>query len=152
MLLGGPAPLFDCPDAEGNPVSLTQLRGKTVVLYFYPRDNTPGCTKEACGFRDYWVELQQSGVVVLGVSTDSQTSHQKFRDKFNLPFVLLSDPEAQLAQAYGVWGEKQFMGKTFLGVKRTTFIIDPAGQVSHIFTKVNTNTHALDILNVLRAA
>jgi len=150
LVLGDPAPAFSALTDRDETVTLAGLQGKTVVLYFYPRDNTPGCTKEACGFRDRWGELQQRGIVVLGVSTDSVKSHQKFRDKFQLPFPLLSDPEAIIAQAYGVWGEKKFMGKTFLGITRTTFIIDGAGKISHIFAKVKPETHAADILAVLQ--
>jgi len=150
LVLGDPAPAFSALTDRDETVTLAGLQGKTVVLYFYPRDNTPGCTKEACGFRDQWGELQQRGIVVLGVSTDSVKSHQKFRDKFQLPFPLLSDPEAIIAQAYGVWGEKKFMGKTFLGITRTTFIIDGAGKISHIFAKVKPETHAADILAVLQ--
>jgi len=149
--IGESAPAFATLESDGNTVTLAQFLGKTVVLYFYPRDNTPGCTKEACGFRDHWATLQALGVVVLGVSTDGLKSHQKFRDKFNLPFPLLSDPDAVLAQAYGVWGEKKFMGKTSIGIKRTTFVIDPTGMIQQVFTKVATETHALDILKVLEA-
>ncbi|WP_218081350.1 thioredoxin-dependent thiol peroxidase [Anthocerotibacter panamensis] len=148
--VGEQAPDFNAVDSDGVTHALHQYRGKTVVLYFYPRDNTPGCTKEACSFRDEWAKLKALDVVVLGVSKDSQKSHQKFRDKFALPFPLLSDPEAQVAQQYGVWGEKKFMGKTFIGMHRMTFVIDPEGKISHVFTKVNTDTHATDILKILQ--
>jgi thioredoxin-dependent peroxiredoxin len=149
LVVGDAAPDFTVPDGDGNAVSLSQFHGKTVVLYFYPRDNTPGCTKEACGFRDNWAALQERGVVVLGVSTDTQASHRKFTTKFTLPFPLLSDENKELSQLYGVWGEKKFMGKTFLGIKRSTFVIAPDGTIQHIFTKVNTDTHATDILKLL---
>ncbi len=150
LSIGDLAPDFTLLDSDGNTVTWAQFQEKTVVVYFYPRDNTPGCTKEACSFRDAWSELQTRGIVVLGVSTDSQKSHLKFRDKFKLPFTLISDPDHSLAESYGVWGEKKFMGKTFMGINRKTFIVNPEGQIEYVFDKVNTDTHALDVLKVLQ--
>ncbi len=147
--IGDPAPSFTALTTTGEEISLEKLQGKTVVLYFYPKDDTPGCTKEACGFRDQWSRYQEKGIIVLGVSKDSVTAHQKFTQKYTLPFPLLSDPDAVIANAYGVWGEKKFMGKTYLGVNRTTFLIDENGKIAHIWSKVKTDTHAEDVLSIL---
>jgi thioredoxin-dependent peroxiredoxin len=146
---GDPAPNFTLADATGNPVNLQDLRGKWVVLYFYPRDNTPGCTKEACGFRDRYPEYQEQGVVVLGVSTDSPQAHQKFIRRYNLPFPLLCDPDAQVATAYESYGLKKFMGKEFIGVFRHTFLIDPDGKIAKIYRKVKSDGHAAEVLDDL---
>src|SRR6187551_1942804 len=121
---GTKAPDFNLPDANGEMVSLTQLQGNWVVLYFYPKDDTPGCTKEACSFRDAWAKFKKRGITVLGVSPDSEASHKKFETKYKLPFTLLADKDHVIADAYGVWGEKKFMGRTYMGVLRTTFLID----------------------------
>lgn len=147
--IGDPAPSFKALTTIGEEISLANLLGKKVVLYFYPKDDTPGCTKEACGFRDQWAHYQAKGIVVLGVSKDSVASHQKFTQKYALPFPLLSDPDAVMAEAYGVWGEKKFMGKTYLGVNRTTFLIDENGKIAHIWSKVKTATHAEDVLSTV---
>ncbi|MGI0488132.1 thioredoxin-dependent thiol peroxidase [Pantanalinema rosaneae CENA516] len=143
---GDPAPEFSLPDGQGNLVQLVDLRGKRVVLYFYPRDNTPGCTKEACGFRDSYPDLQAQGVVVLGVSTDDAKSHAKFTNKFQLPFPLLSDAEGQVATTYGCYGLKKFMGKEYMGITRTTFIIDPNGRIEKVYKKVKPESHAAEVL------
>lgn len=146
---GDLAPDFTLPDANGNLVSLAEFRGKRVVLYFYPRDNTPGCTKEACGFRDAYPDYEAEDVVVLGISTDDAKSHTKFIQKFNLPFSLLSDADAQVATAYDSYGLKKFMGKEYMGVIRNTFIISPDGKIEKIYLKVKPEQHAADILSDL---
>jgi peroxiredoxin Q/BCP len=143
--VGDRAPDFTLPDTQGNAVTLSQLRGQTVVLYFYPRDNTPGCTKEACSFRDEYARYRDADTVVLGISTDSVKSHQKFTDKYQLPFPLLADEDASVATAYGVYGLKKFMGKEYMGITRTTFVIDPEGTISQIYRKVKVASHATDI-------
>ncbi|WP_242041143.1 thioredoxin-dependent thiol peroxidase [Leptolyngbya sp. FACHB-261] len=143
---GDPAPDFTLVDSTGNSVQLAKLRGKRVVLYFYPRDNTPGCTKEACGFRDRYADYQGQDIVVLGISTDDAKAHQKFTDKYSLPFPLLCDTEAEVATAYGVYGLKKFMGKEFMGIQRTTFVIGADGSLEKIYRKVKPETHAADIL------
>ena len=124
---GQPAPDFTLESDDGEQVTLSQLRGKPVVLYFYPRDDTPGCTAQACGFRDDWEEYQRRGAVVLGVSPDDVDSHVRFRQKYELPFTLLADPDHRVADLYGAWGEKKLYGKTYIGVIRSTFVIDPEG-------------------------
>jgi peroxiredoxin Q/BCP len=143
---GDSAPDFSLPDADGNTVTLSDFRGKWVVLYFYPRDNTPGCTKEACGFRDTYLDYQSNNVVVLGVSTDDAKSHTKFSTKFNLPFPLLSDVDGQVATAYESYGLKKFMGKEYMGVYRNTFVIDPDGKIANVYHKVKPDNHAIDLL------
>ncbi len=140
------APDFDLPDAAGNRVSLAGLRGKTVVLYFYPKDDTPGCTIEACSFRDAWRDLQDAGVVVLGVSADSSASHEQFARKFGLPFTLLADEGAVVGQRYGVWVEKDMYGKQFMGMARTTFLIRPDGTIGHVWERVKPEGHATQVL------
>jgi peroxiredoxin Q/BCP len=144
--IGQVAPAFSLQAHTGETVSLSNLAGKTVVLYFYPKDDTPGCTKEACSFRDHWSTLQDKGLVVLGVSPDSLESHEKFAQKFQLPFPLLSDPEHQVAEAYGAWGSKSMYGKTVTGILRTTFLIGPDGVVKHVWKKPKTDIHAEEIL------
>jgi peroxiredoxin Q/BCP len=143
---GDAAPDFNVRDAEGNNVSLSGLRGQKVVLYFYPKDDTPGCTKEACSFRDSHSVFEGQGIKVLGVSLDDESSHRKFADKYSLPFTLLADTDHALADAYGVYGEKQFMGKKYLGVSRVTFLIDEQGRVKKVFDKVNVEEHADEVL------
>ncbi|MFS8741758.1 thioredoxin-dependent thiol peroxidase [Synechococcus sp. O70.2] len=149
LAVGDPAPEFTLPDAEGRPISLSQLRGQRVVLYFYPRDNTPGCTKEACGFRDTYADYRAHGIQILGVSPDDARSHQKFAQKLQLPFPLLVDEGAKVATAYGVYGPKKFMGKVYNGVHRTTFVIDPEGKIEAVITKVKVETHAAELLKQL---
>jgi peroxiredoxin Q/BCP len=144
--VGDRAPDFSIPDGGGNLVTLNALRGKTVVLYFYPRDNTPGCTKEACGFRDRYADFQAHDIVILGVSTDDAKKHAKFTQKYDLPFPLLCDTEAELSIAYGVYGLKKFMGKEFMGINRTTFVIDPDGQIAKIYRKVKAEPHPAEVL------
>ncbi len=147
---GEAAPDFDLPDAAGNHVSLSALRGKTVALYFYPKDDTPGCTTEACSFRDAWQEIQAAGVVVLGVSADSTTSHAKFARKYGLPFTLLADEGAAVAQRYGVWVEKSMYGKQYMGMARTTFLIRPDSTIGHVWECVKPEGHAAQVLEYVR--
>lgn len=149
LSVGEPAPDFSLPDAEGNIYSLASLQGKRVVLYFYPRDNTPGCTKEACGFRDRHADYQAQDVVVLGVSADDAKSHSKFSAKYNLPFPLLVDAGGEVASRYGVYGLKKFMGKEYMGITRSTFIISPEGNLEKIYLKVKAETHADTVLEDL---
>ena len=148
--VGTKAPAFTLPDKDGNPVALSDFAGKKVVLYFYPRDNTPGCTRQACAFAAAYEDFKTMNVVVIGVSKDSAASHQRFAEKHNLPFILLSDPELTAIQAYGVWQEKKLYGKVSMGVVRTTFIIDEAGNIEKIMPKVKPDTNAADILAYLR--
>jgi peroxiredoxin Q/BCP len=147
---GSPAPDFTLTSDSGTPVTLSQLRGKPVVLYFYPKDDTPGCTAQACGIRDAYGEFQNAGAVVLGVSPDDERSHTKFREKYELPFSLLADTDHAVAEEYGVWGEKKYAGKTYMGVKRWTFVIDEDGNVKKVFPDVKPAEHADDVLAVLR--
>jgi peroxiredoxin Q/BCP len=146
---GDTAPQFSVQTNEGKSVSLDDFKGKNVILYFYPRDNTPGCTKEACAFRDDFAKFKTKGAVVLGVSTDSVKSHQKFVEKFNLPFPLLADEDKSIANAYGVYGEKKFMGVKYHGVHRVTFLIGPDGRIKRIWPKVKPADHAKEILEFL---
>ena len=143
---GEDAPEFEARDAEGNTVRLSDLRGQKVALYFYPKDDTPGCTKEACSLRDGHAELTRRGIKVIGVSTDDEKSHRKFAEKYSLPFTLLADTDHKVADAYGVYGEKKFMGRTYDGVHRKTFLIDEQGRVRKIFDKVNVEEHADEVL------
>ncbi|MBD2465150.1 thioredoxin-dependent thiol peroxidase [Oscillatoria sp. FACHB-1407] len=148
---GDTAPDFSLPDGNGNTVQLSDFRGKWVVLYFYPRDNTPGCTKEACGFRDAYADYQAKDVVVLGVSTDDAKSHTKFTTKFDLPFPLLTDADGQMATTYESYGLKKFMGKEYMGISRNTFLIDPDGKIAKVYLKVKPEEHAAQILSDLAA-
>ncbi|HJQ31981.1 MAG TPA: thioredoxin-dependent thiol peroxidase [Pyrinomonadaceae bacterium] len=143
---GDAAPDFEARDAEGNSVRLSDLRGQRVVVYFYPKDDTPGCTKEACSFRDSFAEFGRRGIKVLGVSTDDDKSHRKFAEKYSLPFTLLADTDHAVADAFGVYGEKQFMGRKYMGVQRTTFLIDEEGRVRKVFDKVKVDEHADEVL------
>ena len=147
--IGMKAPEFTLPDKDGNPVSLKDFLGKKVVLYFYPRDNTPGCTRQACAFAAAYEGFKAKDVVVIGISKDSVASHQKFAQKHNLPFILLSDPELQAIEAYGVWQEKKLYGKVSMGVVRTTFIIDEQGNIEKVMPKVKPDTNAAEILAYL---
>jgi peroxiredoxin Q/BCP len=146
---GSPAPDFELQTDEGETIRLSELRGKPVVLYFYPKDDTPGCTKQACGFRDAYREYQERGAVVLGVSPDDTGSHRKFKEKYGLPFTLLADPEHEVADAYGAWGEKQYAGKTYLGIIRSTFVIDPEGKVARAMYGVNAERNPGEVLEAL---
>lgn len=148
--VGIKAPEFTLPDKDGNLVSLTDFAGKKVVLYFYPRDNTPGCTRQACAFAGAYEEFKRENAVVIGVSKDSAASHQKFAEKHGLPFILLSDPELMAIQAYGVWQEKKNYGKVSMGVVRSTFVIDEAGIIEKVMPKVKPDTNAAEILAYLR--
>jgi len=145
------APDFTLTTDGGGEVSLSDLRGKKVVLYFYPKDNTPGCTTEACNFRDDYSELIAAGAVVLGVSPDNVKSHDKFKLKYDLPFALLSDPDHQVADMYGAWGEKKMFGKTYMGILRSTFIIDEEAKIVKVFSKVKPKNHSQEVLEVLSA-
>jgi peroxiredoxin Q/BCP len=140
-----PAPDFSLPADDGTTVSLTSLRGSPVVIYFYPKDDTPGCTTESCEFRDAFPRFTQSNAVILGVSADSVDSHQKFKAKYQLPFTLLSDEDHAMLNAYGVWKEKSMYGKKFMGIERTTFVIDRDGTIAKIFHKVKPSGHAAEV-------
>jgi peroxiredoxin Q/BCP len=143
---GDAAPDFETRDGEGNPFKLSDLRGRKVVLYFYPKDDTPGCTKEACSFRDSFAEFKGRGIEVLGVSTDDEKSHRKFAEKYSLPFKLLADTDHRVADLYGVYGEKQFMGRKYMGVARKTFLIDEEGRLRKVFEQVKVDEHADEVL------
>jgi peroxiredoxin Q/BCP len=146
---GKPAPEFELTSDSGETVKLSDLRGKPVVLYFYPKDDTPGCTTQACGIRDAWGEFERAGAVVLGVSPDNEQSHVKFKAKYDLPFTLLADTDHKTADEYGVWGEKTYAGKKYMGVTRSTFVIDEEGNVAKEMRDVKADTHADDVLAVL---
>ncbi|MBI3088020.1 MAG: thioredoxin-dependent thiol peroxidase [Candidatus Omnitrophica bacterium] len=149
LTVGQKAPDFSVLTDNGKPVKLSDFRGKKVVLYFYPKDDTPGCTREACSFRDGAGELRKRGVVVLGVSADSVESHKKFKTKFRLNFLLLSDAQKQVVQAYGVWKEKSLYGRTYMGLERTTFLIDEAGRIAKVFPRVKVDGHFDEVLEAL---
>jgi peroxiredoxin Q/BCP len=146
---GDKAPAFSLKDHEGKTVSLSEFKGKPTVVYFYPKDNTPGCTKEACGFRDVYDQILEKGAVVIGISPDSETSHQKFRERQGLPFYLLADPDHKTAEAYGVWGEKTLYGRKYFGILRTSFIVDKEGRIAKIFPKVKPENHGQEVLAAL---
>lgn len=146
---GAVAPDFSAASSGGGKISLAGLRGKNVILYFYPRDDTPGCTKEACAFRDHFAAFKKKGAVVLGVSTDSVKSHDKFVEKFKLPFTLLADEDKKIVEDYGVWGEKKFMGRKYMGVHRVTFLIGPDGRIKKIWPSVKPEEHAEEVLAAL---
>ena len=143
---GDKAPEFSAPTSGGGHLALSELKGKDVILYFYPKDNTPGCNKEACGFRDHFADFKKRGAVVLGVSTDPVKSHDKFVEKFKLPFTLLADEEHKIVEAYGVWGQKTFMGRKYLGTHRVTFLIGPDGTIKKIWPIVKPEEHAAEVL------
>ena len=146
---GKPAPDFELTSDKGERVKLSDFRGKPVVLYFYPKDDTPGCTTQACGIRDNYSAFEDRGAVVLGVSPDDEASHVKFRDKYDLPFTLLADPEHTVSEDYEVWVEKKNYGKTYMGVERSTFLIDSEGNVAKVMRRVKPDTHADDVLAAL---
>jgi peroxiredoxin Q/BCP len=146
---GRPAPDFALVSDSGETVTLESLRGKPVVLYFYPKDDTPGCTKQACGIRDAWGEFERRGAVVLGVSPQDVASHVKFKQKYGLPFTLLADPDHRTADAYGVWVEKKNYGKTYMGIERSSFVIDTSGIVVKVMRRVKPDAHADDVLAAL---
>lgn len=146
---GDAAPDFELDSDAGEKVRLADLRGKKVILYFYPKDDTPGCTIEACEFRDRLSQIEEVGAVILGVSPDGSASHQKFKQKYDLPFTLLSDPDHAVAEAYGAWGEKERYGKTYEGILRTTFLIDEEGKIAKVFEKVKAEGHGDQVLEAL---
>jgi peroxiredoxin Q/BCP len=146
---GQAAPDFELTSDSGETVTLSALRGRPVVLYFYPRDDTPGCTTQACGIRDSYDELTERGAVVLGVSPDRETSHVKFKEKYGLPFTLLADPDHDAAEKYGTWVEKRNYGKTYMGMERSTFLIDSEGRVARIMRRVKPDTHVDEVLAAL---
>jgi peroxiredoxin Q/BCP len=148
---GDRAPRFSLESDDGTVVKLDGLKGKTVVLYFYPKDLTPGCTTEACDFRDLLPKFRRQDAVVLGVSRDSVERHRKFKDKYSLPFPLLSDEDGRVCEAYGVWKQKSLYGRKFMGIERTTFVIGPDGRISDVYEKVKVNGHAAKILETLKA-
>ncbi|HJT20254.1 MAG TPA: thioredoxin-dependent thiol peroxidase [Nitrospira sp.] len=149
--VGDQAPELSLPDQYGKPVTLKALRGKQVVLYFYPKDDTPGCTKESCDFRDVESQIMRAGGLILGVSLDGKESHQKFIKKYGLPFPLLSDEDAAVSKAYGVYKEKNMYGKKYWGIERSTFVIDPAGMIKAVFRKVKVDGHADEVLTALKS-
>ena len=146
---GKPAPDFELTSDEGETVRLSGLRGQPVVVYFYPRDDTPGCTAQACGIRDNYEAFGERGAVVLGISPDDESSHVKFKQKYGLPFTLLADPDHRVADEYGVWVERSMYGKTFMGIERSTFVIDAEGNVAKIMRRVRPDTHAEQVLEAL---
>ena len=143
---GSAAPAFNTKDAEGRTVQLKDYRGQKVVLYFYPKDDTPGCTKEACSFRDAFADFKKRGINVLGVSVNNEASHQKFAQKYKLPFTLLTDTDHSISERYESYGEKKFMGRTYMGIKRNTFLIDEKGKIKRVFEKVKPEEHAAEVL------
>lgn len=147
--VGDKAPNFTLTSGGGEKISLADFKGKKVVLYFYPKDDTPGCTKEACSFRDNFSALKRKGAVALGVSVDSPDSHKKFSEKYSLPFTLLSDEKKEVVKSYGVWKEKSLYGRKFMGTERTTFIIDEQTKIAHIFPKVKVDGHTKEVLEKL---
>jgi thioredoxin-dependent peroxiredoxin len=146
---GKPAPDFELTSDSGDQVKLSNFRGKPVVLYFYPKDDTPGCTKQACALRDEYAQFRDRGAVILGVSPDDEASHVKFKNKYQLPFTLLADPEHEASEAYGVWGERTFAGRKYMGVTRSTFVIDSDGNVTKAMRGVKPDTHAEKVLAAL---
>ena len=149
MKEGDKASDFSLKDSEGKIRKLSDYKGKKIILYFYPKDDTPGCAKEACGFRDNFKLLSGKNLMVLGISKDSSESHKKFKKKYKLPFILLADTEKEVAQNYGVWKEKNFMGRKYMGIERTTFLIDEEGKIKKIFSKVRPDGHAEKVLEVI---
>jgi peroxiredoxin Q/BCP len=146
---GKKAPSFKLKDKDGKEISLSDFKGKNVVLYFYPKDNTSGCTAEACNFRDEFPKFSNLNAVIIGISPDSSESHKKFADKYELPFILLSDPEKKVLEAYGVWKEKSMYGRKYMGVERTTFVIDADGKIKKIFNKVKVQGHNKEVMEAL---
>ncbi len=149
---GKPAPAFTLDSTEGKPLSLADFKGKKVVLYFYPKDDTPGCTTEACDFRDSFADFKKAGAVILGISPDAVKSHDRFKKKFDLPFPLLADPDHAVAEKYDVWKEKSMYGKKYMGIERSTFVIDSNGKIAKIFSKVKVPKHHEEVLEAINAA
>jgi peroxiredoxin Q/BCP len=147
---GTEAPDFTLPDQDGNPVTLSELRGQPIVLYFYPKADTPGCTTQACGIRDHRADYERTGARVIGVSPDTVAAQRKFAEKYDLDFTLLADEDHSVAELYGVWGDKKMYGKTYMGVRRSTFLIDPEGVVAHVIPKASPKTHDEIVLEALR--
>ncbi len=150
LAVGDVAPDFTLPDDTGKMVRLSEFRGRKVVLYFYPKDDTPGCTKEACGFRDMYPAYTEAGAVILGVSPDDVKSHVKFKQKYNLPFTLLADPEHKVIEQYGAWGLKKLLGREYMGVLRTTYVIDEEGRIAKVFSSVKPDRHNEEVFSVLK--
>jgi thioredoxin-dependent peroxiredoxin len=150
LVEGEPAPAIAAKDQDGKPVTLEEYRGRKVLLYFYPKDDTPGCTREACAFRDNFPKFDIAGVEVLGVSIDDEVKHKKFAEKYQLPFRLVSDPDKKIVQAYGVWGLKKFMGREYMGTSRVTYLINEEGIIEHVWPKVSPAQHAEELLNYLQ--
>ena len=148
---GNEAPDFELTSDSGEHVRLSQFRGQPVVLYFYPKDDTPGCTKQACAIRDSYDDFAETGAVVLGVSPDDESSHVKFKEKYGLPFTLLADPDHAVSEQYGVWVERKYMGRTYMGIERSTFLIDEEGRVAKVMRRVKPDTHANLVLDALAA-
>src|SRR6516165_9301868 len=144
--VGDKAPAFKTTDQDGDEVALRDFKGKKVVLYFYPKDDTPGCTKEACSFRDGWTKFRGKGVAVVGVSVDDEKSHRKFADKFSLPFALLADTDREIVKAYGVWGEKSMYGRKYMGTHRVTYLVNEKGKIAAVWPKVKPENHADEVL------
>lgn len=151
LKVGSKAPAFKGKDQDGNTISLADFKGKKLILFFYPKDNTPGCTAEACSLRDNYALLQKNGFELLGISIDDEKSHQKFITKHSLPFPLLADSDKKVVEAYGLWVEKSMYGRKYMGTARTTFLIDEAGKISHIIEKVDTKDHAGQIIQCVNA-
>jgi len=149
LSVGDKAPAFSTTDQDGKPVKLSDYKGKKVVLYFYPKDDTPGCTKEACNFRDAWPKLRKKKVEVLGVSVDDAKSHRKFIDKFSLPFTLLADTDRKIVNDYGVWGEKSMYGRKYMGTNRVTYLIDEKGKIAAVWPKVKVDDHVDEVLEAV---
>ncbi|HUO06805.1 MAG TPA: thioredoxin-dependent thiol peroxidase [Phycisphaerae bacterium] len=149
---GKTAPAFSLDSTEGKAISLSDYKGRKIVLYFYPKDNTSGCTAEACNFRDSFSDFKKAGAVILGISPDALKSHDKFKAKFDLPFPLLADPDHAVAEKYGVWKEKSMYGKKYMGIERSTFVIDSAGKIAKIFAKVKVPKHHEEVLEAIKAA
>lgn len=148
--VGDAAPDFELPDQDGSPVSLSNQRGRKVILYFYPKDDTPGCTRQACDLRDRSAELDARGAIVLGVSPDAVAAHRKFRAKYDLPFTLLADADHRVAEAYGVWKQKSMLGRKYWGNERTTFVIDENGRIDRVLERVKPNAHVDQVLDAIR--
>ena len=148
--VGDKAPAFKTTDQDGDEVALRDFKGKKVVLYFYPKDDTPGCTKEACSFRDGWTKFRRKGVAVVGVSVDDEKSHRKFADKFSLPFALLADTDREIVKAYGVWGEKSMYGRKYMGTHRVTYLVNEKGRIAAVWPRVKPDEHAEEVLAAIQ--
>jgi peroxiredoxin Q/BCP len=152
LSVGDKAPAFSTTDQDGKPVRLSDFKGKKVVLYFYPKDDTPGCTKEACNFRDAWPKLRRKKVDILGVSVDDEKSHRKFADKYSLPFTLLADTDKKIVNDYGVWGEKSLYGRKYMGTNRVTYLIDEKGKIAAVWPKVKVDDHVDEVIEAIGKA